>query len=182
MPDRSGQTYYEILEVRTDASFEEIEASYRGMLSYLAADSVAMYSMMEDEELERLRAQVDEAYRTLKDPERRAAYDRSIGRAESSYPTLLVPQQASDSDVTLATSCRPPTRRTRARPPPPPRRLRLCLTRRGLSRPRRPRLRRPRHRRSRLRRRRAPRRPRKIRRRPSPRAPRVRLGLPPLIA
>jgi hypothetical protein len=89
------------LEVRADATFEEIEASYRGMLAYLSADSLAMYSMMEDEDLARVRAQVDEAYQALRDPERRAAYDRSIGRSSSSYPTVMVPHDPSDSHVSL---------------------------------------------------------------------------------
>ena len=101
MPERSGQTYYEVLEVRADATFEEIEASYRGMLAYLGADSLAMYSMMEDDDLARVRAQVDEAYQALRDPERRAAYDRSIGRSSSSYPTVMVPHDPSDSHVSL---------------------------------------------------------------------------------
>ena len=86
MPDRSGQTYYEILEVRTDATFEEIEASYRSMLGYLGAGSLATYSMMEEEDLAKVRAQVDEAYNALRDPQRRAAYDRSIGRSPPRIP------------------------------------------------------------------------------------------------
>jgi hypothetical protein len=102
MPDRARQTFYELLEVRPDASFDEIETSYRGMLAYLGADSLAMYSMMEDDDLEKVRAQVDEAYRTLRDPERRAAYDRTIGRAGASYPTVLVPHSPSDSHVTMS--------------------------------------------------------------------------------
>ena len=101
MAERTAQTLYEILEVSSDATFEAIEAAYRGMLAYLGEGSLATYSMMEEDDLGRLRAELDEAYRTLCDPERRAAYDRSIGRGEHTYPSLMVPQAPSDFHVTL---------------------------------------------------------------------------------
>ncbi|MBI5510752.1 MAG: helix-turn-helix domain-containing protein [Deltaproteobacteria bacterium] len=101
MPERGGQSYYDILEVRTDATADEIESSYRGMLAYLGAGSLAMYSMMDEEEVARLRSQVDEAYRTLKDPERRAAYDRALAGGESLYPSLMLPHAPSDTHVTI---------------------------------------------------------------------------------
>ncbi len=100
MSDR-GQTLYDRLELRADASAAEIEQSYRGMLAYLGAGSMAMYSMMEEDEIANLRLQVQEAYDTLKDPERRAAYDRSLARGSEGYPSLMIPASPTDTHVTV---------------------------------------------------------------------------------
>ncbi len=96
-----GATFYELLDVPGDASFEEIEASYQRRLAYLDVESLALYSMLDGDEAGRERRSLEEAFRTLSDPERRAAYDRAIGSgARSSYPPLLVPESDSDPSVT----------------------------------------------------------------------------------
>jgi hypothetical protein len=89
---------YDLLEVGANATLEEIEASYHRIVSYLAPDSLAAYSLLEEGELVERRSAVDEAYRTLSDPARRAAYDRV--REGGSYPQVLVP--ASQSDATMS--------------------------------------------------------------------------------
>jgi hypothetical protein len=92
---------YDLLEVRADASFEEIESSYARLVSSLDAGALALYSMIDDDETARERALVDDAFRTLSDPERRAAYDRALAGMSSDYPPVVVPQSPSDPSVSL---------------------------------------------------------------------------------
>lgn len=95
MAQSSDASLYALLEVSASASREEIDASYQRIVGYLGPDSMAMYSMLEDNEADRLRVQVDEAYRTLADPNRRAAYDRACGLPESAYVHHASPHSAS---------------------------------------------------------------------------------------
>ena len=84
-------TYYEILEVEATATQEEIEAAYRRLSGYLASDSLVVYALLDDDELERQRHALDAAYRTLSDPHRRAEYDRELsGRETSTYPEVQI--------------------------------------------------------------------------------------------
>ncbi len=79
---------YEILEVEPNASQEQIDTSYDRICAYLSPGNLAVYSMLDEEDAAELRAQLDEAYRTLTDPDRRAAYDRSRGPSPS-YPPIV---------------------------------------------------------------------------------------------
>lgn len=92
-------TYYDLLELERGASFEDIEASYQRMVGFVAPESLAVYSLFGEEEALALRSQIEEAYRTLSDPDRRAAYDRVL--AGGSYPAVLIPEQRSDANVSL---------------------------------------------------------------------------------
>lgn len=99
-------TYYEMLDVTANASFEEIEASYQRIITYLGPEALAVYSMIEPEEAQKLRSQVDEAFRTLSDPDRRAAYDRLRGGRPvddghaTSVTTTHAPESATSSTTT----------------------------------------------------------------------------------
>jgi hypothetical protein len=95
---------YDLLEVGVNATTEEITASYHRIASYLAPDSLATYSLMDEEELTTRRAQIDEAYRTLSDPSRRAAYDRA--RESGQYPQVLVPEEHSGATMSVGIVCR----------------------------------------------------------------------------
>lgn len=77
MPD-PGESYYEVLNVRRDASSEEITASYRKLAKVLHPD---VCGSPEAEELFKV---VNEAYQILKDPKKREAYDISLLEAEGS--------------------------------------------------------------------------------------------------
>lgn len=87
---------YDILEVNANATFEEIADAYDRIMAYLGADSLAMYSMLDDVDLGAQRVSVEDAYRVLSDPDRRSAYDRHRG----GYPDLLVPRSAGNSTLT----------------------------------------------------------------------------------
>lgn len=128
MAERAAtSSYYELLEVGANATFEEIERSYRRIAAYLGPDSLAVYSIFDVDEADRLRAQLDEAYRTLSDPDRRAAYDRarapheSVARApEISYPPVVVPAQTIDTSVSVTQGGASPRVPVEPAPEPPP--------------------------------------------------------------
>lgn len=97
MKPLSEQDYYEVLEVGRDAGRDEIERAYRLACATYTEDSLAGYSVFEDGDVGLIRDRLDLAYRTLSDPEERAAYDRSLAKAE------VAPVSASASDpATLA--------------------------------------------------------------------------------
>jgi hypothetical protein len=60
-----------------------------------------MYSLMDEADVASMRADVDDAYRTLSDPDRRAAYDRSLDGAASIYPTVVVPEAEGETSLSI---------------------------------------------------------------------------------
>ncbi len=99
MPAQRSPSLYELLEVSSGATFEEIEQSYQRIAAYLGAESLAVYSILDSDDAHSARAQIDEAYRTLSDPDRRAAYDRSR-KEDASYPSMMVPAASGGSTST----------------------------------------------------------------------------------
>ncbi len=74
------QTYYEILEVSPGASMKEIQRAYEHAKQTFDADSVAVYSLFSEDEMERIRVAVDDAYRALMDEASRKGQDVSEKR------------------------------------------------------------------------------------------------------
>lgn len=98
---RDELSLYEVLEVNANASFEEIDAAHERILAYLGPDSMAVYSMLDEDAAVELRGQVEEAFRTLSDPDRRAAYDRLRRDEDPGYPAVMVPAEPRDASVTM---------------------------------------------------------------------------------
>ena len=73
------QSHYELLEVSRDADAAEIERAYRMAQATYADDSLAIYSVLGEEDAGNLRERVELAYEVLSDPLRRRAYDGSLG-------------------------------------------------------------------------------------------------------
>lgn len=73
-----GESYYEILNVRPDATPEEITAAYRRLAKILHPD------VCESPDAGDLFKAVNQAYQVLKDPEKRAEYDADLISAEDS--------------------------------------------------------------------------------------------------
>lgn len=72
-------THYDLLELAPDASAQDLRAAYQRVKSAYRKDSVALYSLISEEETEGLLAKIEEAYLVLSHPERRKDYDRSHG-------------------------------------------------------------------------------------------------------
>ncbi len=71
------QTYYEILEVSPVASVQEIEKAYERAKATYDPDSVAVYSLLTEPEVKRIRDAVEDAYRVLRNESSRQGYDRA---------------------------------------------------------------------------------------------------------
>jgi len=73
--------HYELLEVSREADSTEIERAYRLALATFADDSLATYSVYEEDEAGALRERIGLAYEVLSDSEQRAGYDRLLNSA-----------------------------------------------------------------------------------------------------
>ena len=71
-------TFYELLEIASDASPFEIHHAYKEMFQLYHEDSLASYSFFSREEREEILAKVNEAYSTLMDEKKRSQYDQYL--------------------------------------------------------------------------------------------------------
>jgi hypothetical protein len=95
MPPLPVQSPYELLEVAPGATSQDIEGAYKRVSGMVAADSLAVYAMLDDADTDHLRAQVEAAYHTLRDPARRAAYDAAQARSNATSPSSAGPSATS---------------------------------------------------------------------------------------
>jgi hypothetical protein len=72
------QTYYEVLDLPSSASPEEIERAFALASATWAADSLAVYSVLGAEDAADVRERVALAHRVLSDPEARRRYDGTL--------------------------------------------------------------------------------------------------------
>jgi curved DNA-binding protein CbpA len=73
----SESNYYELLDVEPAASPAEIDEAYKRQMELLSGASLATYGLFVGDDLVLARQRVEDAYRVLRDPERRRAYDDS---------------------------------------------------------------------------------------------------------
>jgi flagellar biosynthesis protein FlhG len=98
------QSHYELLEVSREADAAEIERAYRMAQAAYASDSLAIYSVIGDEDAAGLRERIELAYEVLSDPLRRRAYDGSLdgepppGTASSAIAFELEPLRTARSE------------------------------------------------------------------------------------
>jgi len=71
------QTYYEILEVAPDATSREIQQAYERAKETYQNDSVAVYSLFSEKEMEKIQTVIEEAHRVLMDETSRRNYDQT---------------------------------------------------------------------------------------------------------
>jgi DnaJ-class molecular chaperone len=71
-------TFYELLEVASDASPFEIHHAYKETFQLYHEDSLASYSFFSKEEREEILAKLNEAYSTLMDEKKRSQYDQLL--------------------------------------------------------------------------------------------------------
>src|SRR5512139_714784 len=86
------QTYYEILEVSPTATTKEIQRAYEHAKETFHADSMAVYSLFSEGEVEEIQKAIEEAFRVLMDETLRNSYDQAHFRTVGSQP----PEKPSD--------------------------------------------------------------------------------------
>jgi DnaJ-class molecular chaperone len=98
--------YYEILKIPTNSTSFEIKRAYQEALSIYNEDSLVTYSLFSNEERGNLLNTVKEAYSTLIDENKRAAYDTILldsGQIEMSITSIQnqkTPPHAHTSNMT----------------------------------------------------------------------------------
>ncbi len=93
MKSLAEQDHYEILEVHRGATPEEIERAYRLAQATFSEDSLAGYSIFEEGDARALRERIEAAWRVLRDPEARRAYDGVLGAGEAEPAPAPTPAQ-----------------------------------------------------------------------------------------
>ncbi|MGK5089781.1 helix-turn-helix domain-containing protein [Bdellovibrionota bacterium FG-2] len=88
-------TYYDVLDLASDASPQEIREGYLKTKSAYHKDSPALYTLISQDERESMIQKIEEAYEILSSPEKRKEYDR--------YHGLLTSEQE------MVAQARPPT-------------------------------------------------------------------------
>ena len=78
MKPLKSQNYYEILGLPRNANPEEIQNAFEGSLQTFEEDSMAVYSLFNEEERGNIRGLINKAYRTLSDFELKKEYDRYL--------------------------------------------------------------------------------------------------------
>ncbi len=92
----SNLTFYDLLGVSPQATPAEIEGAYRALLIKVHPD----ISRLDNLDTHRLMAAVNEAWLTLKDPEKRTAYDESLTDPTKKPPSQIPTQSYLLEDVT----------------------------------------------------------------------------------
>ncbi|EQC45436.1 helix-turn-helix transcriptional regulator [Bacteriovorax sp. Seq25_V] len=85
------KNYYEVLEVSVNANGEEIYQAYTRAKNAYSGDSLALYSLLSQDEATKILELIEEAYNILSDPEKRKQYNNVRGiNADSSSHSLGV--------------------------------------------------------------------------------------------
>lgn len=87
MSDFERKNYYDVLEIAKNASLQEIHEAYQKVKNAYAGDSVALYSLMTQEECDKILEQIEEAYSVLGIPDKRREYDKARGFNQENTPT-----------------------------------------------------------------------------------------------
>ena len=72
------QTYYEILDVSSDSSTEQIKKAYLLACQTYKSNSMAVYSLFSENETKEILKNIEKAYLVLVNPETRKSYDQSL--------------------------------------------------------------------------------------------------------
>jgi curved DNA-binding protein CbpA len=78
----SEANYYETLEIRPDASAQDVRNAYLRLKSSYRKDNPALYSVLDPGETEDMIAKIEEAFQFLSDPDSRREYDERNGFAD----------------------------------------------------------------------------------------------------
>jgi len=86
-----GLNYYEILKIPITSSFFEIKRAYKDALSLYNEDSIVTYSLFSKEERDKIIDDIQNAFSTLTDDRKRAAYDQML--VDSGQMETLIPSK-----------------------------------------------------------------------------------------
>ena len=92
-------THYEVLEVGSDAGPEELERAYRLARATYGEDSLAIYSVFNEDDSSAIRERIELAYRVLANSDQRRLYDASLGSGAAAGEEIKI---ALDLDVETA--------------------------------------------------------------------------------
>ena len=96
------QDYYQLLEIASDATIDEIHAAYERLIGVFEESSSATFMLFGGDEAASMRTALEEAYQTLSDERKRERYDNSIGvkRQGSSSSSVNVTHGSSITSTT----------------------------------------------------------------------------------
>lgn len=80
------KNYYEVLEIPTHSTLQEIHNAYVRTKNAYSGDSAALYSIMSTEECNQILEQIEEAYTILGTAEKRREYDKVRGLNQEHTP------------------------------------------------------------------------------------------------
>ena len=106
--------HYELLGVERTASKEEVWEGYQAALSTYQPGSLAAYGLVTEDERRVILERIQEAYRTLSDPELKKAYDLALLK-RSSYYSPKAPFRKSVGKVEIEEAAPRPGLRDRLR-------------------------------------------------------------------
>ena len=75
----ADKNYYEVLEVNTTVSPDDLYKGYQRAKNAYSNDSLALYSLMSQDECDQILNLIEDAYGILSDPEKRKQYDAAKG-------------------------------------------------------------------------------------------------------
>ncbi len=79
LPRVEDMGFYDLLGIDRTAAPDDLLLAYLDALATYQDGSLASYSLLTEEERRDMLGRLDEAYETLRDPDRRAAYDEGLG-------------------------------------------------------------------------------------------------------
>jgi len=85
-----GLNYYEILKIPMSSSYFEIKRAYKDALSLYNEDSIVTYSLFSKEERDKIIEDIENAFSTLTNDQKRATYDQMLvdsGQVETLIPS-----------------------------------------------------------------------------------------------
>lgn len=98
MSDQS-KNYYDVLEVETSASLDDIHSAYLKAKNAYSGDSLALYSLLSKDEADKVLELIEEAYTILSDPIKRQQYNDARGIANEKEVRLVGRQSIDAQDV-----------------------------------------------------------------------------------
>ena len=78
--------YYELLSVERTASADEIWGAYQAALATYRDGSLALYGLVSEAERDLILERIQEAFQTLRDPDKRGEYDLALLRHAPYFP------------------------------------------------------------------------------------------------